>query len=292
MTSRKITFHVIKFIRNRTLDTIYNDFDFEPFMNWFNSIEVEDKIFNLSANKFTSLDLFEKVRLRTVENHPNVYFGMMSTGVFGTRRHLKNSVDNSRRENPKEIYEGEEQENYFVLGFKTNGDIDLILQNAGSGVKSLHIKNYLDKYISMYLNSQGLEKNFKIIEGAVVSTVDIMIDRLDRVIKTKVYMDKAILGEDQLNLANRTLQAKEEIIIDVRAQRGQDIRDFLEDVRQKLVYNTQIEKIWIEGKDNHNNISQFYLNKIQKTTFVTIDIDPSTAALISESIKTELLKLL
>jgi hypothetical protein len=292
MTSRKITFHIIKFINKGTSDIIHNDFDFEAFMNWFNSIEDEDKIFNLSANKFTSLDLFEKVRLRTVENHPNVFFGMMSTGVFGTRRHLKNSVDNSRRENPKEIHEGEEQENYFVLGFKTNGDIDLILQNAGSGVKSMHIKNYFDKYITMYLNSQGLEKGFKIIEGAVVSTPDKMIDRLDRVIKTKIYIDKAILGEDQLNLANRTLQAQEEIIIDVRAQRGQDIRDFLEDVRQKLVYNTQIEKIWIEGKDSNNNISQFYLNKIQKSTFVSIDIDPSTAALISESIKKELLKLL
>jgi hypothetical protein len=292
MTSRKITFHVIKFIQNGTLNTIHNDFDFEAFMNWFNTIDDEDKIFNLTSNKFTSLDQLEKVSLRTVENHPNVYFGMMSTGNFGTRRHLKNSVDNSRRENPKEIHEGEEQENYFVLGFKTNGDIDLILQNAGSGVKSLHIKNYFDKYITMYLNSQGIEKGFKIIEGAVVSTPDIMIDRLDRVIKTKVYMDKAILGDDQLNLANRTIQAQEEIIIDVRARRGQDIRDFLEDVRQKLVYNAQIEKIWIEGKDSNNNISQFYLNKIQKSTFVTIDIDPSTAALISDSIKKELLKLL
>jgi hypothetical protein len=238
------------------------------------------------------MDLLEIVRIRTVENHPNVYFGMMSTGTFGSRRHLKNSLDNSRRENPKEMHEGEEQENYFVLGFKSNGDIDVILQNAGGGIKSFHLKNYLDKYITMYLNSLGIEKSFKIIEGAVISAPDRMIDRLDRVLKTKIYIDKSILGEDMLNLATRTLQAREEIIIDVRAQRGQDIREFLEDVRQNVVYNTRIDKLWIEGKDSQNNISQFYLNNIQKQTFVTIEIDPTTAALMQHSIKTELLNLL
>lgn len=292
MTSRKITFHILKFFKKGTADAIFNDFDFEQFMIWFKSIGAKEKVFNLTQNRFTSLDLLEKITLRTVENHQHVYFGMMSTGIYGSRRNLKNSIDNTRRENPKTLHEGEEQENYFVLGFKTNGDIDLILQNAGSGVKSLHLKNYFDKYITMYLNSLGISKEFKIVEGAVISTPDKMIDRLDRVIKTKIFIDKSILGEDQLNLAKRTLQAKEDLIIDIRAQRGQDIRDLLADVRQRLVYDTKIEKLWVEGKDSNNNISQFYLNKIQKTTFVTIDIDPTTAALIGESVKKELLKLL
>jgi hypothetical protein len=292
MSSRKITFHVIKFIEKGTSDRIHNDFNFEDFITWFATVNLEDKIFNLTSNRFTSMDTIEKVNLRTIENHPNVYFGMMSTGIFGSRRNLKSILDNSRRENPKELHEGEEQENYFVLGFKTNGDIDVILQNAGGGIKSNHLKNYLDKFITMYLNSIGLEKRFKIIEGAVISTPDRMIDRLDRVIKTKIFIDKSILGEDELNLARRTLQAKEDIIIDIRAQRGKDIRDLLQDLRQSIVYNTKVEKLWIEGKDSHNNLSHFFLNNIQKSTFVTIDIDPNTAALVSDSIKRELLNLL
>lgn len=292
MANRKVTFHVLKFYRNNTTDLLYNDFDFNAFTNWFNQLEDEEKIFNISQNKFTSLDKIEKVNIRQIENHPNVYFGMMSTGNFGSRRNLKDSRNNSRRENPKRIEEGEEQENYFLLGFKTNGDIDLIIQNSGRGIKSLHLKNYLDKYIQLYLNSLEMTKDFKIVEGAVISTEDIMIDRLERVTKTKIYIDKSILGEDGLNLANRTLQAREELIIDVRAQKGQDIRDLLSDLRQNLVYNTKIDKIWIEGKDNNGNINQFYLDKIQKTTFVTIDIDTGTGSLINDSIKQELLNLL
>ncbi|OXG09193.1 hypothetical protein, partial [Flavobacterium araucananum] len=262
------------------------------FTNWFTQLQDEEKIFNISQNKFTSLDKIEKVNLRQIENHPNVYFGMMSTGNFGSRRNLKDSRNNSRRENPKRIEEGEEQENYFLLGFKTNGNIDLIIQNAGRGIKSLHLKNYLDKYILTYLNSINIAKEFKIVEGAVISSEDMMIDRLDRVTKTKIFIDKSILGEDGLNLANRTLQAREELVIDVRAQKGQDIRDLLTDVRQKLVYNTKIDKIWIEGKDNNGNINQFYLDKIQKSTFVTIDIEIATGSLVGESMKRELLKLL
>ncbi len=292
MTSRKITFHVLKFYKNRTADIIYNDFEFEAFVSWFNLQNTTEKLFHISENKFTSLDKIEKVSIRVVENHPNVYFGMMSTGNFGSRRNLIDSANNSRRENPKRISEGEEQENYFVLGFKSNGDIDLIFQNAGRGIKSLNLKNYLDKFILKYLNSIGQSKEFKIVEGAVISTEETMIERLDRVTKTKIFIDKSILGEDGLNLANRILQAKEDLIIDVRAQRGQDIRDLLADVRQRIVYNTKIDKIWVEGKDNQGNLSQFYLKNIQKETYVTIDIDSTTASLVNDSVKRELLKLL
>lgn len=292
MTSRKITFHVLKFYKNRTADFIYNDFDFESFVRWFNLLDTTEKIFNISYNKFTSLDKIEKVSLRVVENHPNVYFGMMSTGNFGSRRNLKDSTNNSRRENPKRISEGEEQENYFILGFKSNGNIDLIFQNAGRGIKSLNLKNYFDKFILKYLNSLSQTKEFKIVEGAVISTEETMIARLDRVTKTKIYIDKSVLGEEGLNLATRTLQAKEDLIIDVRAQRGQDIRDLLADLRQSIVHDTKIDKIWVEGKDNHGNLSQFYLKNIQKQTYVSIDIDSTTASLENDSIKMELLKLL
>lgn len=292
MANRRITFHVLKFYKNRTDDIIYNDFDFESFVSWFNLQIATEKLFNISGNKFTSLDKIEKVQLRIIENHPNVYFGMMSTGNYGSRRNLKDSENNSRRENPKKISEGEEQENYFILGFKNNGEVDLVFQNAGRGIKSLNLKNYFDKFILQYLNSLGQSKEFKLVEGSVISTEQTMIDRLDRVTKTKVYIDKSILGEDGLNLANRTLQAKEDLIIEVRAQRGQDIRDLLSDLRQRIVYDTKIDKIWVEGKDNHGNLSQFYLKNIQKETYVTIDIDITTASLVSDSVKRELLKLL
>lgn len=292
MTSRKVTFHILKMYKKETTDVIYNDFDFDDFKSWFNNLSDEEKIFNLSENKFTSLDYLNIIPSREITTHSKAYFGMMSTGNFGSRRNLKSSLDNSKRPNPKKIEEGEEQENYFLLAFNSAGDIDLILQNAGRGIKSLHLKNYLDKYFNKYLASKAIEKEFKLIEGDVVSTPDVMINRLDRIIKTKIYIDKSILDKDELDLAHRTLQAREDLVIDVRANRGKDIRDLLQDLRQNMVHNTKVNKLWIEGKDNNGNISQFYLNQIKKSTFVTIDIDPSTASLVRDDVQRELIKLL
>lgn len=291
MTSRKITFHILKMLKKKSTDVIYNGFDFDDFTLWFNALTDKDKIFTLSENKFTSLDHLGIIPARLITTHKKAYFGMMSTGNYGSRRNLKNSIDNTKRANPKKIEEGEEQENYFILAFKSNGDIDLIMQNAGRGIKALQLKNYLDKYFNKYLSFKSMSKEFKLIEGAVVSTPDKMINRLDRVIKTKVYIDKSVLN-DELDLATRTLQAKEDIIIDVRAQRGQDIRDLLQDIRQNIIHNTKIDKLWVEGKDSNGNISQFYLNQIQKSTYVTIDIDPSTASLVRDDVRRELIKLL
>lgn len=292
MTSRKITFHILKMIKKKSDDIIYNGFDFDDFAVWFNSIDDAEKIFTLSENKFTSLDHLELIPNRYITTHKKAYFGMMSTGNHGSRRNLKNSHDNSKRPNPKRIEEGEEQENYFILAFKNDGDMEMIMQNAGRGVKALHIKNYLDKYIDKYVAHKSIEKEFKLIEGSVVSTPDIMIDRLDRVIKTKVFIDKSILNRDELDLAERTLQAREDLIIDVRARRGQDIRELLQDIRQKMVHNAKIDKLWIEGKDNNGNVSQFYLNQIEKSTYVTIDIDPATASLVRGDVRRELINLL
>lgn len=292
MTSRKITYHTLKMYKYpRTSGVIYKGFDFEDFIDWFKKLQAKDKIYDISDNKFTSLDHIEKIAHKYITSHKSGYFGMMSTGNYGSRRNLKNSRDNSRRTNPKKIEEGEEQENYFVLGFNSNGDIDLILQNSGRGVKSLHIKNYFDKFFNQYLSAKGLEREFEFIEGAVVSTVDKMIDRLERVTKTKVFVDKVVLKDD-LDLSDRTLQARQEIIIDVRAQRGQDIRDFLQEARQKMAYRSKIDKIWIEGKDHLGNSSSFFLDQIQKSTFVRLDMDPSTASLYKENVKQALIKLL
>lgn len=291
MTNRKITFHVLKMYKKNKNKVLYNKFDFDGFAKWFVSLSDQRKIFNLSNNKFTSLDLLEKIQSKYIDGPKFAYFGMMSTGNHGSRRNLKNSVDNTKRPNPKKIDEGEEQENYFILSFNDYGDIELVYQNAGRGVKADKVKNYLDKYFNMYLTQLGDSKEFDLIEGAVVSTASVMIDRLSRVTKTKVYIDKSILS-DELDLSHRTLEAKEDLIIEVRARRSQDIKDFLNDVRQKIVHNSKIDKIWIQGKDHNGNVSQFYLNQIQKSTYISIDIDTSTASLVKKSVKDELLKLI
>lgn len=106
MTSRKITFHILKMFKKKSTDVIYNDFDFDDFALWFNLLTDKDKIFTLSENKFTSLDYLKIIPSRLITTHKKAYFGMMSTGNYGSRRNLKNSITNTKRANPKKIEEG------------------------------------------------------------------------------------------------------------------------------------------------------------------------------------------
>lgn len=292
MTTRRVTYHVLKFFRTDNHTAIYNGFDFEPFRVWFNGMQDSDKLFDISDNKFTSIDLLEPVERRYYQGFTSVYFGMFSTGNYGSRRNLKNSSNNSKRENPKLIEEGEEQENYFLLCFRNHGDAEIVLQCTGRGVKSVNIKNYFDNFFNRYLFENEQEKEFLLKEGSIVETTDLMIDRLERVTTTKVYIDKKILTDDHLNITNRIVQAKADLVIDVRAQRNQDIRDILNDIRQNIVYKTMIEKIWVEGKDSHGNPNSFYIDQVQKSVFVDIDADDSTAAIVRQDVKTKLLQLI
>ncbi|MBY8961183.1 hypothetical protein KJK34_00300 [Flavobacterium sp. D11R37] len=277
--------------KNNNKSTLYNDFDFESFFYWFKDLSDDLKVYYISKTKFTSIDYFEEIDKKYCQGFNRVFFGMFSTGNHGSRRNLKDSKDNSKRDNPKRISEGEEQENYFLLCFNSPGNVELILQNAGRGVTSINIKNYFDKFFNRFLSEHGYDKEFILKEGTIVETTDIMIDRLDRITKTKIFIDKSILS-DELDISDRTVQAKADLIIDVRARRGQDIREFLEDLRQKVVYKSKIDKVWIEGKDNNGNSSNFFIDQVQKSVFIDVEIDLNTAAIVMPEVKKALLNLI
>jgi uncharacterized protein (DUF1015 family) len=138
---------------------------------------------------------------------------MIKSASFGTKKNLIDSVTNTERENPKQLTEGEKEENYFVLAFKDNSEFEIILQNTHLGITSNHFKNYLDKFINKYLSTQQLEKNFNTMMGdIIIDDPNELIAQLDRIVECKVYMDKEVLGSDFLKLSNRTLQVIKDLI--------------------------------------------------------------------------------
>ncbi len=178
---RKITYHILKFVKKKSNTVIYTSFNFNDFVTWFNTIDERGRLYGISATKFTSLDILETVPKRSYQGYTNVVFGMMSTGNHGSRKNLKDSQNNTKRENPKKLEEGEEQENYFLLAFKTAGDIEVVFQNSAHSIKHHQFKDYLEKFIIKYISAKGTTKDFDIIEGSVIEDENTMIDKLDRV---------------------------------------------------------------------------------------------------------------
>lgn len=292
MAQKKVTFHRFRLVNKRNHELIDNSVDFDSFIEWFTSLPVEGKMYRITNNKFTSLDYIKKLSNRNYDGTFNLYLGMFSTGNHGSRRDLKNSENNTKRPNPKRLVEGEEQENYFLLKLTTNGSGELIYQSAGKGVRENNFENYFDIFLNRYLIEIGEVKDFNVKLNPIISTDDVALSRLDRIVKTRIYVDKSILSDDGLGYSNRLLQTRQELYIDVRAEVRQSIRDVVNDLRQAIMYKSEISNIWIEGKDIYGNQSNFFLDQVKKRTFIDVEINPLTAAIHRESIKSQLLNLL
>ena len=293
MSKRKITYHVFKFYEGHNLNHQFEDFNFDGFTEFMNNVEELNKRFPISDTKFCSLDFIEEINPRNYQGRTKCYFGCVKSATYGTRKDLLDSATNSERENPKELTEGEREENYFVLAFTGTSEFEIIFQNAHNGITSNQFKSYLDKFIFRYLNSIEEEMNFNTeIGDIIIENPEEIISRLDRIVECKVYIDKEVLGSQFLNFTERTLNVKEDLVVDIRADFKQSIVEVARDLMQNIVHNNRISKIWIRGKDNDNNETKFFIERIMKSNYIDVTLDPNKKSIVKASIKTELINLI
>jgi hypothetical protein len=293
MSKRKITYHIFKFYENGNLNHLYEDFNFDGFTEFINNIEDINKRFQINDTKFCSIDFIEAINPRYFQGRTKCYFGCIKSATFGTKKDLLDSLTNSERENPKSITEGEKEENYFVLAFNGNSEFEIIYQNAQNGITSNQFKSYLDKFILKYLTSIEQEMNFSSeIGDIIIENPEEIIGRLDRIVECKVYVDKEVLGSQFLNFTERTLNIKENLVVDIRADFKQSIVEVARDLIQNIVHNNRISKIWVRGKDNDNNETKFFIERIMKSKYIDVTLDPNKKSIVKSSIKTELINLI
>ena len=224
MNRRKITYHIFKFYENNNVNDRHEDFDFDGFSKYLNKLEDEDKRFSINPTKFCAVDFIRPIDKKHFQGRQKCFFGCIKSASFGTRRELLDYQTNKERENPKLLTEGEKEQNYFILAFNNNSEFEIIFQNAHLGINSNQFKNYLDKFIWLYLKSIDLDKEFKTEMGdIIIEDPEEIINRLDRIVECKVYIDKEVLGSDYLNLTERTLNVKEDLVVDIKADIRQSI---------------------------------------------------------------------
>jgi hypothetical protein len=291
--ARKVTYHVFKLYPNGHFDRIYENFDFDSFLNYINALPQTQRRYTISDTKFCSLDYFIRLDNRHNNRRVKCYFGCIKSAVHGSKKNLIDSVTNNERINPKEQSEGEREDNYFVLAFNNEGEFEIIFQNAHNGITPQQFKNYLETYMDSYIADNRLTRDYGIDFGdIIIEDPQELIRRLDRIVECKVYIDKNILGSDYLGLTNRTLSVKSDLIVDIKADYSQSIDQAVLDIYQNLRNNTQISKMWVRGKDNESNESKFFIERIQKTKFINITLDPVTKSLVRDSARSELINLI
>ncbi|SFB71781.1 hypothetical protein SAMN04487907_101238 [Zunongwangia mangrovi] len=296
MLSRKITYHLYKFYEERLPDTaLYQNFDFEDFITFLHNLNPKERKKGLSDSKFCSLDFIEDITSDSLKRRgkTRVYFGAMKSAIYGSKKDLLDSETNEERENDKKVSEGEKELNYFILAFDNNAEFDIIYQTIHNGVTAYQFYKYLETYIDRYIIAQNIQKNFVTSFGdVIVNNPKELIHDLHRVVECKIYMDKKILGSDFLNISERTYTVKDYLKVDVTADIKKSIDGFAIDCINGLKNDRRIDKIWIRGKDSESNESKFFIEKIQKSKFLKVEIDPIKRTLKKSDVKTKMISLI
>ena len=143
------------------------------------------------------------------------------------------------------------------------------------------------------MSSINLQKEFRTeIGDIIIENLSDIIDRIDRIVECKLYIDKQVLGFDFLGLSNRILSVKRELTISAKAEYNENIVDFLRDILQNITHNNTISRVWVRGKDNNNNEAKFFIEKIMKENTINVDINPTTGSVVRESIKQAMINLI
>jgi hypothetical protein len=165
-----------------------------------------------------------------VEGREDIDKLIFKRAKYGSRPPLVHKETLEERDNPKELTEGERVLTHIVLRYFQD-EVVALLESVAGGVTIGRIEHYLNDYAARFHESRGEQKNYT-ISHQIVATENFTeaLSKLNRVAVGKVFIEKQYLGSEYLNLSNRTRDVREQIEIQVKAQRKKSIEDFIEDV--------------------------------------------------------------
>lgn len=150
--------------------------------------------------------------------------------------------------------EGEQIKTHLLVKFK-NGDAIVFLETGRDILTMKNITDYLNLFISIFNNNHRRGK----IEGTfrfdMIPRDDFreILDSMRRVTCASIYVQKQILGSDALNFSNTTHEAKEDIMIEIKAQRGLSLKTMMYDLLANFNGGQTIQRIRATGKLSDNS---------------------------------------
>jgi len=194
----------------------------------------------------------------------------------------------SRRDNPKQDTEGEEERTHFAMKIdESSNEIILLLESRNVGIT----ENVILKYIKKLLYNNNIEYNYSIMAR------DEFLDELDELYQVKacdIFVQKQIIGSESLNFADISDNMQEELKIEIKAKRKKSIKDSAKEIAQKFLAGTEerIKRIKVFGLDNNKNPVIINTTEAQLDAFVNVELDEITKIVKSNDILPKMKNLL
>lgn len=251
----------------------------------------KNRIHSLKNSKFCLLDSY------SVGEYDDyvIVTGLMKSANKNFTPNLINANTGEERQNTKTRQEGDVEKTHFAIRINNNGDKDsyLILEKNGNGVTVNQLVDYLGTFNVQWVSSKG-EKRYYSIKYVIIVRDDYeeILKSMNRATIAEVYFDKSLVGTDALDFSNKTMSAKRDVVLTIRAEKDLSLKemgfDLLQGVQSK---KSKISKIRIFGKDDDKHDIMIDTEFLGKKTEINADLNPSTGEVITSTMYTELKKL-
>lgn len=271
-SKRNIAFFTLEV--NECIEKNINEF-IKSLMDKIQSLEKRERKHNLYNDRFCFM--------QTCVSDEDVIKCLFISAKHGTRLPLIDKDNLESRDNPKTKNEGEEEHTHVLLKFM-NEECTVLLEQ---GRDLLKMKNICDYFNAFYNKLDGTVNNP--LSYSLIASEDFesaLNEKVSRLSQGEIFVDKRLLGSDSLNFSNRIETVKNEIILQIKPQPKENIKDLFIDIFKKFSTDqSMIKRIRIKGKseDGTDCVADTLVSFIKKQS-ITIQKDEETGAVKSDYI--------
>lgn len=293
MSTKETKIQFFALIQKNWKTSSQKDIEEEPFylvkeVLEFTSKQAKTKRFyDLKNNKFCFLD--------SLEIEDDFCSGFFKSARDQFRPNLVNKRTGAERKNPKEKSEGDIEKTHFVIKIdKLNNEVYLFLEHNHAGISILNFINYLKNFSNQYTAKKGIESRFSITYQVIARNNFLTeLEKLDRTKIAEVHVDKKILGNDFLEFSNRTISVQQDVLLKIKAERKEDIKNLAIDLFNKFSgsKDDSISKIRIYGTDENGNQTFIDTSFMGQIDYIPANLDNDTGEAITEDLLSQLIKI-
>ncbi|KUJ56343.1 hypothetical protein [Chryseobacterium aquaticum] len=237
------------------------------------TLSKKKRFYNLKSDKFCFLD--------DAKIEDNIISGCFKSARNEFRPNIINKQTGEERKNPKTKLDGEIEKTHFVIKIdEDEKEVFIFLESNYFGVTILNIANYFNTFSKKFAAKNHLPTLYSLKYSLVgINNFKTELERIYRTKVAEIYYDKQILGNGFLNLTQRLIPVKEDVIVTIKADKGMDIQKVAISAYNLLSNenkNNGISRVRIKGQDENGNETIIDTEIMARKEFVTSKIDEET----------------
>ena len=246
MSQRKINFFFLQLSENERIFEI--ELGVNKLLRYINSFSRTRRKQDLPNDRICFLESY------SYDENTHTAKLLFKSAKHSYRAPLLNRNTVELRDNPKTMEEGEQVKTHLLIKFK-DGDAIVFLETGRDILTMKSITDYLNLFVSIFNNNHNRDKINGSFRFDMIPRDDFgeVLDNMRRVTCASIYVQKQILGSDALKFSDTTHEAKEDIIIEVKAKKGLSLKTMMYDLLAKFNGGQTIQRIRAIGKLPNNS---------------------------------------